>query len=50
MEKRTERFYVRVRPSVKTLLEKQCKKDGFDNMTDWFEQFIMEKLKKKRRR
>lgn len=43
MERRTERFYVRVRPSLKKWLFKKAEKDGFkDNITDWFEQKILE--------
>ena len=50
METRSVVFYVRVRPETKRKLVDQMMADGFNNMTDWFEQFVAKKVKKQVKR
>lgn len=49
MEKREEVFYVRVRPGIKDWLQKRMKKDGWENMSDWFEQWIIRHQKREKK-
>lgn len=49
MERRTATISTRQKPSVKKFLLSEMKKDGFNNFTDWFEQFVQQMMDKKKR-
>jgi len=44
LERKSEIFYCRIRPSVKSLLTRAAEQDGFTNMSDWFEQYVTKRL------
>lgn len=49
MEKKDDVFYARCRPKIKKALYLRMNQDGFTSMTDWFEQFVMKSLGKKKK-
>ena len=50
-EPKTETFYVRVTPDVKEVLVEKARREGYSNLTQWFDKFIRKQLRisKKRR-
>lgn len=49
-EPKTETFYVRVTPDVKEVLVDKARREGFSNLTQWFDKFIRKQLKIKAKR